>query len=82
MTSEYAQAISVANHYFLLADNIISDFENFFADDVILVWFGQMIKGKKNVINFISSDNIKTFHSFSNILPISGITCEDEQPNE
>jgi hypothetical protein len=82
MTNKYAQAISVANHYFILADDMVPDFENYFADDVVLIWFGQKIKGKKNVANFILSNEIKSFHSFSNIIPISDITCEDEQPNE
>ncbi|XP_012232130.2 uncharacterized protein [Linepithema humile] len=81
MTDKRAQAISVANHYFILADGMVSDLENYFADDVIFIWFGRKIMGKKNVVDFLLSNEIKSFHSFPNIMPISGIAW-DEQPNE
>lgn len=82
MSNKCAQAISVANHYFILVDNMVPGFENYFTDDVVLIWFGRKITGKTNVANFILSNKIKSFHSFTNIMPISGITCEDKQPNK
>ncbi|XP_011638849.1 uncharacterized protein LOC105428308 [Pogonomyrmex barbatus] len=82
MVDEHAQAISVANRYFVLVDGMISGFKDHLAEDVVLKWFGQTISGKENVAVFLLSNKMKSFHTFSNIIPISGpITYEEKWPN-
>lgn len=81
MTDERAQVISVANRYFVLADGMVPGFEDYLAEHVVLTWFGKVIKGKKNVAAFMLSNKKESFHTFSDIMPISGIPCKSKQSN-
>lgn len=81
MADECAQAISVANRYFVLVDGMIPGFKDHLADHVVLKWFGKVIKGKKNVAAFLLSDKMESFHTFSDITPISGISCASKRSN-
>ncbi|XP_011167171.2 uncharacterized protein LOC105201032 [Solenopsis invicta] len=74
MVKERAQAISIANRYFMLADEMAPNFKDHLTEHVVLKWFGQVIKGKENVAAFLLSNEIKTFHTFSDIMPISDIS--------
>jgi len=81
MAHEHAQAISIANRYFLLADGMVPGFKEHLAEHVVLKWFGQVIKGRENVTAFMQSNKTESFHAFSNITPISGISYESERSN-
>ncbi|XP_077268862.1 uncharacterized protein LOC143900938 isoform X1 [Temnothorax americanus] len=74
VTNERAQAISVANCYFALADGMVPGFKDHLAEHVVLKWFGQVIKGKKNVAAFMLSNKKESFHTFSDIMPILDIS--------
>lgn len=75
MADKRAQAISVANHYFMLADGMVSGFKDHLAEHIVLKWFGHVIRGKENVADFILSNKKNSFHMFSDIMPISDISC-------
>jgi len=79
MADEHAQAISIANHYFLLVDGMVPGFKEHLAEHVVLKWFGQVIKGRENITAFMRSNKTKSFHMSSNITPISGISYESKQ---
>lgn len=81
MTNECARAISVANHYFMLADGMIPGLKNHLAKNVVLEWFGRKITGKKDVAAFIMSHRTKCFHTFDNIIPTLNITTLEKQSN-
>lgn len=81
MTNECARAISVANHYFMLADRMIPGLENHLSKNVVLEWFGKKITGKKDVAAFIMSHKTEFFHTFDDIIPILGITTKEKQSN-
>ncbi|XP_072745578.1 uncharacterized protein [Anoplolepis gracilipes] len=82
MTNERAQAISVANNYFMLADGITPGLKDHLAKNVVLKWFGKNITGRKNVAAFIASHRTESSHMFHDIMPILDITtCEEEQSN-
>ncbi|XP_012538128.1 uncharacterized protein LOC105837692 [Monomorium pharaonis] len=79
MANKRIQAISIANRYFILADGMIPGLKDHLAEQVVLKWFGQVIKGRENVANFILFNKMKVFHMFSDIMPISGISCGNKQ---
>ncbi|KAL6441626.1 hypothetical protein ACFW04_003630 [Cataglyphis niger] len=81
MTDECAQAISVANHYFMLIDRMIPGLKNHLAKNVVLDWFGRKITGKKDVAAFIMSHRTKYFHTFDDIMPTLNITTLEKQSN-
>lgn len=81
MTDECAQAISVANCYFVLVDGMVAGFKDHLADNVVLKWFRKVITGKENVAAFMLSNKMESFHTFSDITPISGISCASKQSN-
>ncbi|EZA50607.1 hypothetical protein DMN91_003726 [Ooceraea biroi] len=74
MVDERAQAISVANCYSVLVDDMFPGFKDYLAKHVTLKWFGQYIKGRKNVADFMLSDKRKSIHKFHKIMPTSNIT--------
>ncbi|KAL0107692.1 hypothetical protein PUN28_014770 [Cardiocondyla obscurior] len=71
-----AQAISVVNHYSVLVDGIISGFKDHLAEDVTLKWFGHEIRGKENVAAFMLTNKKRSFHKFSNIIPVPVVSCK------
>lgn len=79
MVDERAQAISVANHYFVLADGMVFGFKDHLAKHVVLKWFGQVIRGKENVADFMLANKKNSFHTFSDIIPISDISCKNKR---
>ncbi|XP_032677808.1 uncharacterized protein LOC116847186 [Odontomachus brunneus] len=81
MIDERAQAISFAEYYFALVDGIFPGFENHLAKNIVLDWFGNKIVGKENVTAFINSNQTRTLHIFTDITPISDITCNKKQCN-
>lgn len=81
MSKEHACAISVANHYFMLADGMIPGFKDHLAKNVVLKWFGKEIRGEENVAAFITSDKTESLHVFQNIIPISNTIIEEKQSN-
>jgi len=81
MTDERAQAISVANRYFVLADGMVPGLKDYLAEHVVLNWFGKIIKGRENVAAFMLSNKKESFHTFSDIMPISGISCNSKRSN-
>lgn len=82
MVDEHAEAISIANRYFMLVDGIIPGFKDHLAEHVILKWFGKVITGRKKVTAFMLSNKMESFHTFSDIIsPISGIPHKSKQSN-
>lgn len=81
MTNELARAISIANHYFMLADGMIPGFKDHLAKHVELEWFGKKITGKKTVAAFIMSHKMESFHKFDDIKSISDFTANEKQSN-
>ncbi|XP_011698355.1 PREDICTED: uncharacterized protein LOC105456172 [Wasmannia auropunctata] len=82
MSDERAHAISVVNRFALLVEGMIPGFKDHLAEDVVLKWFGKVqIRGRKNVAAFLLSNKMETFHMFSNITPISGISYESKRSN-
>ncbi|CAG9864684.1 unnamed protein product [Phyllotreta striolata] len=60
-------------------DKLENDFQHFgyyISDDVILDWFGQTIKGKKTVLEFIERA-LSFTHLLTNIVPVKGIGFKD-----
>ncbi|XP_011145784.1 uncharacterized protein LOC105186946 [Harpegnathos saltator] len=81
MVDERAQAISLAEYYFSLADGIFPGLESHLAKNVVLDWFGRKIKGKENVTAFITSDKTSSLHVFTDIKSISGIVYNKKKCN-
>ncbi|KYN00678.1 hypothetical protein ALC62_08536 [Cyphomyrmex costatus] len=81
MVNEHAEAISIANRYFMLVDKMVPGFKDHLAKHVVLEWFGKVIKGRRKVTVFMLSNQMESFHTFSDITPISGIPHESEQLN-
>ncbi|XP_015114767.1 uncharacterized protein LOC107039580 [Diachasma alloeum] len=73
MEEELSQAVSFVNSYFALVDGLASDLEDHLADDVVLDWFGQTIKGRKDVASFMKYQKIKSRHVFNEITPKTSI---------
>lgn len=76
---EHTQAISFANSYFALVDGLASGFENHLAENVILDWFGRVIRGRKNVKAFMGSRKANSRHMFTRIVPTGSIDFENRQ---
>lgn len=81
MADGSAEAISIANRYFALADGMVSGLKDHLAEDVVLIWFGQVIRGKKNAASFMLSNKKGSFHMFPDIMPISNISCKGKRSN-
>ncbi|XP_012054875.1 PREDICTED: uncharacterized protein LOC105617949 [Atta cephalotes] len=81
MVNEHAEAISIANYYFMLVDGMVPGFKNHLAEHVVLKWFGKVITGRKKVTAFMLSNKTESFHKFSDIMPISGIPHKSKQLN-
>lgn len=79
MASERAQAISVANHYFVLVDGLAPGFKDYLSEHVVLKWFGHVIKGRNNVVAFMQSNKKESLHTFRKIMPVSDISGKDTQ---
>ncbi|XP_011304187.1 uncharacterized protein [Fopius arisanus] len=73
MGDELSQAVSFLNSYFTLVDGLASDLEDHLADDVVLDWFGQTIRGRKAVASFMKFQKIKSRHVFNEITPKTSI---------
>ncbi|XP_015593388.1 uncharacterized protein LOC107266896 [Cephus cinctus] len=73
MSDEYSRAISFANSYFALVDGLATGLEDHLADDVILDWFGETIKGRANVTAFMKAHKFDSRHMFTNITPTASI---------
>ncbi|KAH0550638.1 uncharacterized protein LOC123261892 [Cotesia glomerata] len=80
MSEDLSQAVSFANGYFALADGLVDDLANYLAEDVILDWFGQTIKGRKNVSTFMKFQNINSRHIIDEINPSSTIEYRKIRP--
>ncbi|KYN15425.1 PREDICTED: uncharacterized protein LOC108765127 [Trachymyrmex cornetzi] len=81
MVDEHAEAISIANYYFMLVDGMVPGFKDHLAEDVVLKWFGNVITGRKKVTAFMLFNKTESFHTFSDIMPISGIPHKSKQSN-
>ena len=75
----HAQAISFANSYFALVDGLVSDLESQLSEDVVLYWFGSLIKGKKRVSTFLRNRKLNTRHIFPHIISTTDISYEKER---
>lgn len=80
MSQDLSQAVSFANSYFALADGLVGDLDNYLAEDVILDWFGQTIKGRKNVSEFMKFQSINSRHIIDEINPSSIIEYRKSRP--
>ncbi|XP_011868201.1 PREDICTED: uncharacterized protein LOC105562185 [Vollenhovia emeryi] len=81
MTDKRAQAVSVANHYFALVDGMVPGFKDHLAETVVLKWFGNVVRGRENVVAFLMSNKKGSFHTFPDITAISNMSCKSEQSN-
>jgi len=81
MVNEHAEAISIANYYFMLVDGMVPGFKDHLAEHVVLNWFGKVITGRKKVTAFMLSNKTESFHKFFDIMPISGIPHKSKQLN-
>lgn len=73
----HTQAISFANSYFALVDGLVSGLESQLSEDVVLYWFGSLIKGRKHVSTFLRGLNSR--HIFSHIISTTDISYEKER---
>ncbi|CAD6237156.1 GSCOCG00002170001-RA-CDS [Cotesia congregata] len=80
MSEDLSEAVSFANGYFALADGLIDDLANYLAEDVILDWFGQTIKGRKNVSAFMKFQNVNSRHIIDEINPSTTIEYRKIRP--
>ncbi|XP_033356125.1 uncharacterized protein LOC117236869 isoform X1 [Bombus vosnesenskii] len=74
----HTEAISFANSYFALVDGLVSGLENQLSEDVVLYWFGSLIKGRKHVSTFLRSRKLNSRHIFSHIISTTDINYEKE----
>ncbi|EGI57325.1 PREDICTED: uncharacterized protein LOC105154081 [Acromyrmex echinatior] len=81
MVNEHAEAISIANYYFMLVDGMVPGFKDHLAEHVVLKWFGNVITGRKKVTTFLLSNKTESVHKFPDIMPISGISHKSKQSN-
>ncbi|XP_071862592.1 uncharacterized protein isoform X2 [Bombus fervidus] len=75
----HTQAISFANSYFALVDGLVSGLESQLSEDVVLYWFGSLIKGRKHVSTFLRGRKQNSRHIFSHIISTTDISYEKER---
>ncbi|XP_017766489.1 PREDICTED: uncharacterized protein LOC108555370 [Eufriesea mexicana] len=77
----HKQAISFANSYFALVDGLASGLESQLSKDVVLDWFGKMVKGRRNVAAFMEAHKMNSRHIFSRIVSTTDIVYEMKHSN-
>ncbi|XP_017772524.1 PREDICTED: uncharacterized protein LOC108559688 [Nicrophorus vespilloides] len=71
------EATSFAEFYIDLIENHRDSFSYYLSDNAILDWFGQTVKGEKNIKVFLKNHVNKIKHIFPNIEPCSKIGYRD-----
>ncbi|XP_012278266.1 uncharacterized protein LOC105698527 isoform X2 [Orussus abietinus] len=69
MAQRHPEIISFANGYFALADGLVSGLKDHLAKDVVLDWFGTIIRGRRRVAFFMENFSRNYSHVFEDILP-------------
>lgn len=73
MGEKSVNAETFLEKYFAFADNKISGFENYLAENVLLDWFGKTIQGRKNVAEFIGIHKVNSKHVFDSVRHVTKI---------
>lgn len=74
---EILDAKKFMDFYENIIDNHKDSFKYHLSETVVLDWFGQTVKGNRNVTAFVDSKTVSCTHHFSNVRPASKIGFRD-----
>lgn len=75
--SDRREAKNFVEFYIDKIENHRNYFRYYLSEDVILDWFGQTIKGEKNVVAFLKKTITSVNHLLSDAVPVKSIGFKD-----